>query len=137
MAYVTIPAVEVLGLVRVLAGIVLVPLDVNPEIAGVPVIAVQVNVAPLTPELIVTNEELVPEQTVCVNGLFVTVGIGFTVTVTVNGVPVQVPFFGVTVYVTVPADVIPGLVRVWLIEVTPVWAELPVMPPVTTGVGQV
>jgi hypothetical protein len=91
MPYVTVPGVVLVGLVSVLAGIVLVPGVVNPEIAGEPVMAVHANVAPLTPEVKVTNEELVPEHTACESGLLVTVGIGFTVTVTVNVEPVQEP----------------------------------------------
>jgi hypothetical protein len=49
--------------------------------AGVPVEAVQENVAPLTPDVRVTSDELVPEQMVCANWLLVTKGIGFTVVI--------------------------------------------------------
>lgn len=52
---------------------------------------------------------------------------------TVNGVPGQapVPEVGVTIYCTVPAVLLPGLVSTWLI-VLPEPAEAPVMPPVIT-----
>ena len=56
----------------------------------------------------------------------------------VNGVPEQLPDFGVTVYVKVAADEV-VLVKVWLIGLNTSVAELP---PVTaptgllTGVGQ-
>jgi hypothetical protein len=87
---------------------------------------------------------LVPFTGVTVNGaalqadevIFVIAGHGLTVTVTVKGVPVQLPDVGVTVYVAVCA-VFVGFKRVpdmfaWLVPVAP-----PVMPPVTTGNPQV
>ena len=61
-------------------GIVPVPLVANPLTPEVAV-AVQAKVAPLTFEARVTRVVLVPEQMVCVNGEFVTVGFGFTSTV--------------------------------------------------------
>ena len=47
----------------------------------------------------------VPEQTVCEDGVAVTTGVGFTVMVTVIGVPEQPPAVGVIVYIAVPATV--------------------------------
>jgi hypothetical protein len=61
---------------------------------------------------------------------FVTEGVGFTVTVIVYGAPTQFPVVdvGVTIYCTVPAVALEGLVSVWLI-VLPAPAVAPVMPP--------
>jgi hypothetical protein len=72
---------------------------------------------------------LVALQIVSVPAL-VTTGLGFTVTVMVNGEPPQdpVPEVGVTIYSTEPADALPGLVNTWLI-VFPEPALAPVMPP--------
>ena len=54
-------------------------------------------------------------------------GFGFTVTVTVNVEPAQVPAVGVTVYVAVCAELV-VLVSVWLMEDWPVaWALPPVI----------
>ena len=56
---------------------------------------------------------LVPLQVTAVAEL-VTAGLGFTVTVIVNGVPAQVPVVavGVTIYSTVPADELLGFVSI-------------------------
>ena len=48
----------------------------------------------------------VPEQIVCDEGVAVAAGIGFTVTVTVIGVPTHPLAVGVIVYVAVPALVV-------------------------------
>ena len=56
-----------------------VPLAVNPLTPAVPV-AVHAKVAPATSDVSVTRVVLPPEQIVCVRGLFVTTGEGFTVT---------------------------------------------------------
>lgn len=56
------------------------------------------------------------EQMLCEVGDAVTVGIGFTVTVVVIGMPGQVPAVGVMVYTAVPA-VAPVAVKVCVIEV--------------------
>ena len=64
----------------VCTGIVLVPFVLKPETPAV-ALAVQENVVPLTLEDNVTSVVFPPEQIVCVNGAFVTVGIGFTVIV--------------------------------------------------------
>jgi hypothetical protein len=71
-----------------------------------------------------------PLQIVAVFGL-TTVGIGFTVTVIVNGAPGQLPVVdvGVTRYCTLPTAPPLGLTSVWLI-VVPVPGEAPVIPPV-------
>jgi hypothetical protein len=78
---------------------------VKPEIVGVPVDAVHVNVVPLTPEVRFTSDVLVPEHILCDKGLFVTVAVGFTVIVKVFVGPAQdVPPFaklGVTTIVAV------------------------------------
>jgi hypothetical protein len=65
----------------------------------------------------------------------VTTGVGFTVTVMLYGVPTHPPVVevGVTIYSTVPAVELPGLVSVWLIvEPDPAVAPeiLPVMEPI-------
>jgi hypothetical protein len=65
------------------------------------------------------------------------VGVGFTVTVIVNGIPIQVPEVGVMVYSKVAGAVV-VLVRVWLIKLTPVdWAEPPVTAPIGLLIGVV
>ena len=71
-------------------------------------------------------------QVVAVIGVITAVG--FTVTVTVNGDPVQVPDVGVTVYVAVCTALV-GLTSVWLID-APVAVTPPVTPPVTIGADQ-
>lgn len=66
--------------------------------------------APLTPDCATVHEKVVlpmllvraievapPEQSVCEEGVAVTVGIGFTVTVAVMGAPAQPPTEGVIV----------------------------------------
>lgn len=65
-------------------------------------------------------------------------GAGFTVTVTVNGLPAQepaVPEVGVTVYVAVCGTLV-GFESISVMEDCPVWEVPPVIPPVTTGAGQ-
>jgi hypothetical protein len=62
-------------------------------------------------------------------------GIGFTVTVTVKVFPEQLPEIGVRVYVAV-CDVFVGLISVSLTASAELPASPPVMPPVTTGAGQ-
>jgi hypothetical protein len=66
---------------------------------------------------------------------FVTTGFGFTVTVIVYGAPTQLPVVdvGVTMYCTVPAVALLGLVSVWLI-VVPLPALAPVILPVTVPI---
>ena len=67
----------------------------------------------------------------------VTAGFGFTVTVSVNVAPTQVPDVGVTVYVAVCA-VFVGLVSVpVMLAGVPTLAAPPVIPPVTPGAAQV
>lgn len=67
-------------------------------------VTVHEKVAPVTFPLSVIAVVL-PEQIVCVDGVAVTTGIGFTVTVTVIGVPEQPFASGVIVYVAVPGTV--------------------------------
>jgi hypothetical protein len=73
---------------------------------------------------------LVPEQ-IDAAFAFVTTGFGFTVTVIVYGAPAQFPVddVGVTIYCTVPAVLLLGLVSVWLIRL-PAPELAPVIPPV-------
>lgn len=65
----------------------------------------------------------------------VTAGIGLTVTVTVNDVPVQVPVVGVTEYIAVCAEFV-GLVSVPVMFTAAVPAAPPVIPPDTVGADQ-
>jgi hypothetical protein len=72
---------------------------------------------------------LVLLQIASVAGL-VTAGVGFTVTVIVNGVPAHAPVteVGVTMYSTLPAVALLGFVNVWLM-VAPLPPVAPVMLP--------
>ena len=54
------------------------PLAVKP-VTPVDAVAVHAKVAPDTLDVSVTSVEAAPEQIVCVNGLLLTVGVGFTV----------------------------------------------------------
>ena len=72
------------------------PLRAKPVTPAVAV-AVHAKVAPTTLELSVTNAVLAPEQMVCDKEAFVTVGVGFTFTITKKVLPEQPPEFGVTV----------------------------------------
>ena len=74
-------------------------------------------------------------QTVGLVKELVKLGFGFTVTVTVNGVPAQLPKVGVTVYVAVCA-VFVGFIKVPVILVAPVPEAPPVIAPVTVGADQ-
>lgn len=73
---------------------------------------------------------LVPLQVLAV-GAFITEGFGFTVTVIVKGSPAHEPVVevGVTMYCTVPAVTLLGLVSTWLM-VAPEPELVPVIPPV-------
>jgi hypothetical protein len=64
-----------------------------------------------------------------------TAGLGLTVTVIVNGAPAQAPVVdvGVTIYSTLPAVALLGLVSVWLM-VDPDPALAPVIPPFTAPI---
>jgi hypothetical protein len=79
---------------------------------------------------------LVLLQIARVDGL-VTTGVGFTVMVIVNGDPAQLPVVdvGVTMYSTLPAVALPGLVSTWF-SVEPEPADAPVMPPVMFPIVQ-
>lgn len=65
-------------------------------------------------------------------------GVGFTVTVIVNGAPAQPPAMevGVTIYSTVPAALLLGFTNVWPM-VFPALATAPVIPPVMVPIVQV
>jgi hypothetical protein len=80
---------------------------------------------------------LVPVQMEAVAEL-VTAGVGLTVTVIVYGCPAQPPVVavGVTRYWTVPAVVLDGLTRVWLMVLPPP-AVAPVIPPLMVPIVHV
>jgi hypothetical protein len=75
---------------------------------------------------------------IAVVAAFVTAGVGFTVTVIVYGAPTQLPVteVGVTMYWTVPATALLGLVSTWFI-VLPDPAEAPVIPPLIVPIVHV
>jgi hypothetical protein len=130
--YWTVPAVALLGLVSVCAIVVPLPAEA-PVIAPVIVPTVQVKV--LGVEAVNAILVAVALQTVAVFAV-VTTGLGFTVTVIVYAGPGQAGVtvdVGVTIYCTVPAVALPGLVKVWAI-VAPLPALAPVMPPVTVPI---
>jgi hypothetical protein len=87
-------------------GIVDVPLVVYP-VTPVVADAVHAKVAPPTFDVKVTNVLLAPEHMVWVNGVFVTAGVGLTVTVYVLVVPVQLLAVGVIVIVPLIGAVVP------------------------------
>lgn len=78
-------------------------------------------------------EKLSPLQMVL--DIFVIAGFGFTVMVTVKGVPVQPPPVGVTVYLAVRALLV-VLVSVPLIDAAPLPETPPVIPIGTAGADQ-
>jgi hypothetical protein len=130
--YCTVPAVEP-GLVNVwLIG------EPDPAVAPVmppvmvPIVQEKLLATPAVKLIFVVT----PEQIVAVAAL-VTAGAGFTVTVIVNVAPTQEPVVavGVTLYCTVPAAVLLGLVSTWLME-EPEAALAPVMPPVIVPIVQ-
>jgi hypothetical protein len=132
--YWTVPAVVLLGLVNTWLIEEPAPLEA-PVIPPVIVPTVQVNVlAALAVKLIAGLD---PLQVVAVVG-FVTVGIGFTVTVIINVEPEQEPVIdvGVMTYCTVPGVALLGLVNVWLI-IDPELLLAPVIPPVIVPIVQV
>lgn len=118
MAYVTVPLVLPV-LVRVSAGMVVVPVAVLPLMDAVAV-EVHVNVVPGTAAVSVTAVVVAPEQIDCDRGVLETVGLGLTVMVVEIVFPVQVSrglpatWVGVMVYVT---DKGPAVLfcKVWLI----------------------
>jgi hypothetical protein len=131
--YCTDPAVVLLGLVSVW-------LIVEPEPALAPV-TLPVTVPIVHVKLLATLEVKAmfvpaPLQIIFVEA-FVTVGAGLTVTVIVKAVPTHDPVVevGVTMYCTVPAAELLGLVSVWLI-VEPLPAVAPVIPPVIVPIVQ-
>jgi hypothetical protein len=129
MIYSTVPAVALLGLVSVWFNI-----GPDPALAPVilPVMAPIVHAKVDGVLEVSARLGLVLLQMASVAPL-VTTGVGLTVTVIVNGeAGVQLPVVddGVTMYSTVPAVALPGLVNTWLI-VLPDPAVAPVIPPVT------
>jgi hypothetical protein len=129
--YWTVPAAELLGFVNT-SVIEAPPPAVAPVMPPVMVPTVQVNVAGALEVSVMFG--LVALQIETVAGL-VTAGLGFTVIVIVNGAPAHPPVVdvGVTIYCTVPAVALDGLVSVWLI-VVPLPALAPVMLPVTVPI---
>jgi hypothetical protein len=128
MIYSTEPAVELLGLVSVWFNMLPDP-ALAPVILPVMVPIVQANVDGVLEVSVRFGLVLLQMESVAP---FVTTGVGFTVTVMVNGeAGVQFPVedVGVTIYSTVPAVALPGLVNTWLI-VFPAPAVAPVIPPV-------
>jgi hypothetical protein len=87
---------------------------------------VQAKVVPET-LLVKAIDGATPEQTVCELGVATTSGVGFTVIVTVLGVPVHPFAFGLMVYIAVP-EVLPVVVNTWdILEPLPALApETPV-----------
>jgi predicted transcriptional regulator len=134
MIYSTEPAVALLGLFNV--WLMRLP---EPVLAPVmpPLIAPIVHVNELGALAVNEIFGLVPVQ-IEVAGALVTAGVGFTVTVMVNGAPTQLPVteVGVTIYCTEPAVALLGLVKVWLIRL-PDPAVAPVIPPDTVPIVQV
>ena len=81
---------------------------IEPELFVPPVTpvcaTVQLKVVPVT-LLVNTIKGAVPEHTIFAEGMAVAIGIAFTVSVTVNGSPVQPPAVGVITYTAVPGVV--------------------------------
>jgi len=76
-----------------------------------------------------------PEQIVCVVGVAIAVGTGFTVISTTMGVPLQVPIAGVTVYLTTAGELV-LLLNVWEMAL-PLPFENPVaVPPLNAAVQE-
>ena len=73
-----------------------------------------------------------PAQIDCEARLTLNVGLGFTVTIIVKLLPIQLPEFVLIVYVAV-CGVFVGLVSVWAIDDALVPVVAPVNPPVTIG----
>jgi hypothetical protein len=126
--YWTVPAVALLGLFKVCAIVAPLP-PLAPVMPPVIVPIVHVNVlAEVAVNAILVADPLQIDAVFAV----VTAGVGLTVTVIVYGAPghaVLAVDVGVTIYCTVPAVALLGLVRVWAI-VAPLPALAPVIPPV-------
>jgi hypothetical protein len=132
--YCTVPAAEFDGLVSVWLIVVPDP-AVAPVILPVTVPIVQENV--LGALAVSAMFGLVAVQIEAV-AAFVTAGVGLTVTVIVYGAPTQLPVVdvGVTIYCTVPAAALDGLLRTWLIT-PPLPPTAPVIPPVMVPIVHV
>jgi hypothetical protein len=134
ITYSMLPAVELLGLTSVWLSVV-------PDPALAPVIPPVL--VPIVHEKLLGVEEVSTVfgavlLHISAVALFVTTGLGFTVTVIVNGFPIQEPVeeVGVTMYSTVPALTLLGLERICPI-VDPEEALAPVIPPVMVPMVQV
>jgi hypothetical protein len=132
--YWTDPAVVLLGLVNVWLIVLPDPADA-PEM--LPLIEPIVHVNELGALAVSVRFVLVLLHIDTLAG-FVTSGLGFTVTVIVNGAPVHVPVVdvGVTIYSTDPAVELLGLVSVWLM-MFPDPLLAPVMPPLIAPIVHV
>ncbi len=132
--YCTVPVVLLLGLVSV--WLMVLP---DPALAPVmpPVIVPTVHVKVLGALAVSAMFGLVPLHVDAVLAV-VTAGVGCTVTVMVYGAPGHEPVteVGVTMYRTVPALELLGLVSTWLM-VLPEPALAPVIPPVIVPIVQV
>jgi hypothetical protein len=130
--YLTVPAVELPGLVNGWLMLAPVPADapVIPPVIGPTVHAKVLGV-------VAVRLMLAPDPLhVFVVGRLVITGVGNTVTVAMilNGDPTQpLAETGVTIYSTVPEDVVLGFVNTWLITL-PEPAVAPVIPPVTVPI---
>jgi hypothetical protein len=132
--YCTVPAFALLGLLSVWLMVLPEP-ALAPVIPPVIVPTVHVNeLGALAARVILGFVPLHADT----NAGLVTTGLGFTVTVIVNGAPTQPPVVdvGVTIYCTDPAVALLGLVSVWLIMPPPP-AVAPVIPPVTAPIVHV
>jgi hypothetical protein len=132
--YSTLPAVELLGLLSVWLSIVPVP-ALAPVMLPVMVPIVHANVDGVLDVSVRLGLVLLQIDSVAP---FVTTGVGFTVTMMVNGeAGEQLPLteVGVTMYSTLPAVLLLGLVNTWLM-VLPDPAVAPVMPPLTVPIVQ-
>ena len=87
------------------------------------------------PSVISTGDAVKLPALQIVAAILLTAGFGFTKTVTVKVVPVQLPVTGVTVYVAV-WNVLVGLTRVPLMFAATAPAAPPVIPPVMEGAAQ-
>lgn len=105
---------------------------VAPVIPPVIVPIVQLNVAPVT--LLFKAMLVFVALQIVVGPVYVTLGVGLTVTIMSTGDPGHELAVGVTLYVTVPA-VVPGLTRICAI-VDPLEALAPVTPPVVPAIVQ-
>lgn len=130
--YCTEPGVALLGLVS--TWLIVGPLPAEAPVMP-PLIVPRVQAKVLGVVAVRETLGFVPLHVLAVAAV-VTTGLGLTVTVSVNGVPVQPDGeLGVIIYWTVPAVELLGLVSTWLM-VPPDPALAPVIPPVTVPIVQ-